>query len=472
MGNAGSVDTSVNAIDFSSGHAVDPRITIAGPDASVSGGYLNADLQKAHDAQQVVVGFTQQLSFPGGPETFDDGNCNCYLKPGVQCPPYDSPLTLPHCCNPIGKEDKGNAGWWDQNDTDKKGPCWSLRGGFSNGYRDCFYSHPPLEPKCTSCNTGLCQPIGTSLLPSSKGLTDFLFISPGVKAGDSAQPVNYGAKFDRGSYSFPPSNASWIPGYTYVTCPYDRKQIMSSRANLEAFRRLYGSGTNSCAVEQQDDYYKMMRELALTRLVNVKCRFRTPDQKGLGNCAMMHAEPPYPTIDNDLATYTLNWYNSLPPQCQDEMGLDYCAQNPTDDDCGCIQRQSDPNYQLVESLARSDARSYIPPGCWYPPCKEKDASFVPVLTRTENNQCPLSICQQLIRASENAKIDVGHLSAILNCNFDTGSETKKTEQDSEAAAAAEWSKENWWVILVAALGFGIVVALIAVFVWLGRRKQS
>jgi hypothetical protein len=461
----------------------DPRLTVGGPAASKIGGYYSKRLDAVK--KTYAVGLVQQTG--EGSQTWEDGTCDCAAGGSTNCPKgcFDKNARIPQCCNPKGMGDKGDDGWWDKNDRNKKGPCWGLSGAMAVDARYCkanFFIGCEAMPNCTSCKTGLCPQVGT--VKPSTTLIDFLYAEPGAEPGAPKQTVKYdsGLAVDKQGniaayaggfvggliYHLVNDKAAYSTGRSYVTCPYDRKAIMSTVGNLDAFRRAFGTGTNSCDPLLQDDYYSMMSELLMTQMKNVDCLYSGPGS----NCSLAH-------VNNGMGTYVLNWFKNLPVACQNSLGLAYCQKNPNDDDCGCYNRVNDPDYQLVNSVLTQDLRAIVPDGCWFAPCKATSENFVNSDQNAVNLVCKYDICAQILNIVDSQNVNLSAIKAILNCkgndddnnNNNTGGGGDNGGGDNGGdggdnggsvlpPAAQEWFEKYWWVLLAGVGGLLVLVGLV------------
>lgn len=129
------------------------------------------------------------------------------------------------------------------------------------------------------------------------------------------------------------------------------------------------------------------------------------------------------------------WLASRPRDGQDAAMRDYCLNNDTLD-CKCINRTNDPDYIRLKSLG-----NYFSDNCWFKPCSNSESIYL-VPNRVSSAQCATNVCQQIIDAHAEGKIDITGNVNQINCNFGDKSFPGKPQ----SASWYDWLIANWHMV--------------------------
>ena len=98
----------------------------------------------------------------------------------------------------------------------------------------------------------------------------------------------------------------------------------------------------------------------------------------------------------------------------------YC--NYDSKDCACVRRTLDPVYQAI---SKAPGAKDIPDVCWVSSCKSQQAYLVPNSILASEVNCPKNMCNLIIQAVENSKVNIEDSKLNLECKFP---ETKPTDK--------------------------------------------
>lgn len=102
------------------------------------------------------------------------------------------------------------------------------------------------------------------------------------------------------------------------------------------------------------------------------------------------------------------WYEKQPKSTKDAVVRNYCARHPTNTDCKCVNRSSDPVYTQLK------VHSPFNDGCWYVPCaNDSYLRSSDVLDPT----CPANVCQIVYDNLKNANVNIENNKNNINCAF-------------------------------------------------------
>ena len=89
----------------------------------------------------------------------------------------------------------------------------------------------------------------------------------------------------------------------------------------------------------------------------------------------------------------------------------YCKNYPTDAACRCINRFSDPAYDLLAPQLPSGA------GCWYLPCKQEPVIVFKTAEVLGHKNCSVNICQNNLNFTGSSESTMKNVKQVTNCNF-------------------------------------------------------
>ena len=159
-------------------------------------------------------------------------------------------------------------------------------------------------------------------------------------------------------------------------------------------------------IDQLRAYSSKFKDDSINTVMGAFCgkRVSTDCAAGLGGeCSRFLAV-------NDGGRVCREWMASLPRDSQDAVMRDYCLANDTED-CKCINRTTDPDYQRLKSLG-----NYFSDRCWYRPCANSESIYL-VPNRVGSAECAANVCQQIIEAHAEGKIDISGNVNQINCAF-------------------------------------------------------
>jgi hypothetical protein len=142
------------------------------------------------------------------------------------------------------------------------------------------------------------------------------------------------------------------------------------------------------------------------------------------------------------------WLSLRPRDVQDAAMREYCLNNNTLD-CKCINRTTDPDYSRLKSLG-----NYFSDGCWFKPCSNSESIYL-VPNRVSSAQCATNVCQQIIDAHAQGKVDITGNVNQINCSF---AENDLTPSARNPVTWYEWLSTNWIVSIGMVLT--IIIALL------------
>lgn len=138
-----------------------------------------------------------------------------------------------------------------------------------------------------------------------------------------------------------------------------------------------------------------------------------------------------------------DWLASLSKDRQDAVMRNYCLGNNTDD-CKCINRTFDPDYENVKVLS-----NYFSDNCWYRPCANNSSIYL-VPNALFEKQCATNVCQQIIDVQTQGQVDVSGNTNNINCNFKEGEMVPPKPIHSESNLMI-FVRDNWIVLAASVL---------------------
>jgi len=105
----------------------------------------------------------------------------------------------------------------------------------------------------------------------------------------------------------------------------------------------------------------------------------------------------------------------------------YCTQFKKNADCDCLQAQdADPSgstFEIRKSYRELQQAISEPAGCWYAPCNP-ETSYALVDPTTPTPKCPKPLCEVVVTAGEDSKIDLNKNVITQKCvGKETGGST-------------------------------------------------
>lgn len=131
---------------------------------------------------------------------------------------------------------------------------------------------------------------------------------------------------------------------------------------------------------------------------------------GLSTCSSFLS-----TANNGLKAQLCNTWASSFPELADGVKRAYCLSRPSQDDCRCLNRSSDPVYRSVKSLGLGS----INDRCWYVNC----AVTTQLITSEISSEiCNTEqICQNIVKILNNDGVDINsQIRQTINCKLGTG----------------------------------------------------
>lgn len=112
-----------------------------------------------------------------------------------------------------------------------------------------------------------------------------------------------------------------------------------------------------------------------------------------------------------VGDFCRNWFAKTSKENQNVIGQNFCTSNPNATECDCINRSNNKIYRAVQQ------GNPIRDCCWWIPCKNSSQFFVPTEDQgAQCNDCPQSICQQIVNSYNNSGIKDPNISQYISCN--------------------------------------------------------
>lgn len=116
---------------------------------------------------------------------------------------------------------------------------------------------------------------------------------------------------------------------------------------------------------------------------------------------------------SEIGDYCRGQFSKLTNGGRDTVMENFCLKNEDAQECKCVNRAYDPDYQKLKlDNPYSDS-------CWYIPCSNRFQYFVPSSFNVQT-KCPQNICQIVYDIAQVHDVDINHIKNEINCDFSNG----------------------------------------------------
>lgn len=198
---------------------------------------------------------------------------------------------------------------------------------------------------------------------------------------------------------------------------------------------------------------------------------------------------PMPICSNFVSTQTFPGTNTTAQSfCSDwakvnadvaqTIRVQYCQDNPENEDCQCIQANRNPIFQQLSNLTKSQEGvnpNAIPINCWWVPCQpQSDTTFLPCTNCSQ--PCEANFCDVIINANaqQGSAININQIKTFTGCSSSGGGGSDSGGRNINPNGGGSGSGTflaRYEGIIIASLIF-LVVLIIFVFIWRARKKKG
>lgn len=150
-------------------------------------------------------------------------------------------------------------------------------------------------------------------------------------------------------------------------------------------------------------------DLILSKLCSLttteKCPINPETGKPFKKCMFLRS-----TDTNGYGDMCREWARKAEVSLVNKIKSDWCEANLDAEDCKCLNRKYDPNFQKLSEYFH-DHDSY----CWYAPCSDSGS----YLTLDLPHQCLTVNCQVIYDVKNNRDVDLSNLNSRISCDEET-----------------------------------------------------
>ena len=189
-------------------------------------------------------------------------------------------------------------------------------------------------------------------------------------------------------------NGNLVGSLNYM-CNYTLNNLVDV-ANNTIVAGIPSSFQNQCGMAQVYSYYCSL-QVQNPNMGDI-CPADALTGLPMTSCSNMVAKPNATLLSNGYKScqqfFAVGLGNNVQNGCYNASADIYCTNNPTAQDCSCINRASNQTYA---ALSAADPMLNTIPNCWWTPCQIAYANSSLIPRDVPVNKCPPDICKTILK---------------------------------------------------------------------------